>query len=70
MSSDGGDPKKMLEAGSSTDVERGDSLSGENEVLVFTTDDTSDEREEREDRDERDESKESNEPRSRPIQII
>ena len=46
MSSDGGAPKKMLEAGgSSTDVERGDSLSGGNEVLVFTTDDTSDEKE-------------------------
>ena len=53
MSSDGGDPKKMLEAGSSTDVERGDSLSGENEVLVFTTDDTSDEREESKCRDDR-----------------
>ena len=40
MSSGGGEPKKILEArGSSTDVERGDSLSGENEVLVFTTDD-------------------------------
>ena len=47
MSSGGGEPKKILEArGSSTDVERGDSLSGENEVLVFTTDDISDEKEE------------------------
>jgi len=47
MSSDGGDPQKMSEVeGSSTDVERGDSLSGENEVLVFTTDDTSDKKEE------------------------
>tara|TARA_B100000767_G_scaffold211618_1_gene198798 strand:+ start:1232 stop:2068 length:837 start_codon:yes stop_codon:yes gene_type:complete len=47
MSSDGGNPQKMSEVeGSSTDVERGDSLSGENEVLVFTTDDTSDEKEE------------------------
>ena len=47
MSSDGGYPQKMSEVeGSSTDVERGDSLSGENEVLVFTTDDTSDEKEE------------------------
>ena len=47
MPSDGRGTKKMLEAGgSSTDVERGDSLNGENEVLVFTTDDTSDEKEE------------------------
>ena len=47
MSSDGGQPKKMLEADTpSKDVERGDSLNGENEVLVFTTDDTSDEKEE------------------------
>ena len=46
MSSDGGNPKKMLEAGESpNDVERCDSLNGENEVLVFTTDDTSDEKE-------------------------
>ena len=44
MSSDRGEPKIMP----STDVERGDSLNGENEVLVFTTDDTSDEKEERE----------------------
>ena len=48
MSSERGQPKKMLEADTppSKDVERGDSLSGENEVLVFTTDDTSDEKEE------------------------
>ncbi len=46
MPSDLRGTKKMLEAGgSSSDVERGDSLSGENEVLVLTTDDTSDEKE-------------------------
>ena len=46
MSSDGGNPQKMSEVdGPSIDLERDDSLSGENEVLVFTTDNTSDEKE-------------------------